>query len=87
MINVRHGLILHVGDTVVVSGRCVATGQAYRIRVPAPEWAAWEEGAPIQVAMPSVSRDDRETLLSGLTPAGFKAWFGDDPDGRFNGGH
>ncbi len=84
---IPHGSILDFGDTVVVAGRCVATGQAYTIRVPASEWRAWEAGVVIQVAMPSVSMDDRETLLSGLTPAGFRAWFGDDPDDLLDGGH
>lgn len=74
------GFILHLDDEVVVTGRCVATGQPYSIRVPADEWSAWKAGIVIQVAMPSVSRDDRETLLSGLTPEGFRIWFGDDPN-------
>lgn len=41
---------------------------------------AWERGKLIQNAMPQVSLDDREFLISGCTPEEFRAMFPPEED-------
>lgn len=40
--------------------------------------AAWEQGALIQYAMPNVSLEDREFILSGITKEEWNKFFMDD---------
>ena len=56
---------------LMVTGQCTVTGDIYSIEVPAEGFARWEGGTLIQVALPDLSGDDREFLISGITPA---AW-------------
>lgn len=53
-------------------GPCVITGAPYTVFVPGPELLAYRQGKPIQEAMPSVCSQDREFLMSGIAPAGFR---------------
>lgn len=64
----------------VFTGKCVITGAECSVFVPGAELYAYRQGALIQNAMPSVSVDDREFLMSGMSPAGWKATFGDESD-------
>lgn len=64
--------------TYVFAGTCIMTKKPYSVRVPAAELFAYRRGSLIQDAMPSVSRDDREFLISGLSPEGFAGMFGDE---------
>ncbi len=41
------------------------------------QWDAWQAGEYIQVAMPQLSPDEREFLLTGATPEEWDAAFGD----------
>lgn len=61
----------------IFTGPCLVTGEQYTVRVPAEELYAYNKGAKIQDAMPSVSEDDREFLISGYSPEGWKAVFGE----------
>ena len=56
---------------LMVTGECAVTGDTYSIEVPAEGFARWEAGTLIQVALPDLSADGREFLISGITPA---AW-------------
>jgi hypothetical protein len=59
---------------LVASGTCVFTQKLYTTaRFPKAEYDAWVAGAFIQDAMASVSADDREFLLTGISPAAFDA--------------
>ena len=58
-----------------VTGECTATGDVYSIEVPAEGFASWEAGTLIQVALPDLSPDDREFLISGITPAAWNQIF------------
>jgi hypothetical protein len=49
----------------------------YRVTVPAEELFAYRQGKLMQIAMPSVSADDREWLMTGLKPGEFEAIFQD----------
>ena len=59
-------------------GSCVVTGKMQKVKVPAEELNAYRRGLKIQDAMPSVSVDDREFLISGMSPEGWKLTFGEE---------
>ena len=40
------------------------------------QYVLWQNGAYIQDAMPNVSAEDREFLISGITPEEWQATFG-----------
>ncbi len=62
--------------TYTFTGPCLVTGEQYSVVVKAPELFAYRQGKLIQNALRSVSRDDREFLMSGYSPAGFNQLFG-----------
>lgn len=39
---------------------------------------SWNNGALIQNAMPNISKDEREFLITGITPLEWKETFGED---------
>jgi len=41
---------------------------------------AWENGMLIQDAMPNLSQDEREFIITGITPEGWDALFGEDEE-------
>ena len=41
---------------------------------------AWEGGALIQRAMPNISADEREFIMTGITPTEWDSVFGDERD-------
>ena len=41
--------------------------------------AAWNSGMYIQDAMPQLSDDEREFMMTGITPEEWDATFGEDP--------
>jgi hypothetical protein len=61
--------------TYTFTGKCVVTGKPHSVTVPAAELYAYRSGAYIQNAMPSVSAEDREFLMSGYSPAGWARAF------------
>ena len=48
------------------------------IAVTAVQIASWQEGELIQNAMPNLSADDREFLMTGITPEEWDSTFGED---------
>jgi hypothetical protein len=60
----------------IFTGRCMVTKEPYSVTVPAEELNAYRRGNLIQDAMPSVSDEDREFLVSGYSPRGWKKVFG-----------
>jgi len=53
-----------MGQTVAVD--CFACSTRTNVEVPRLGYAAWQAGILIQQAMPGVSIEDRETLISSL---------------------
>ena len=45
---------------------CPICGATYEVAVPADGYMAWQNGELIQNAMPTLSADERECLISGL---------------------
>ena len=52
--------------------QCAVTNEEYRVKVDRDAIARWMNGELIQKAMPDLSLEQREFLISGLTPAEFK---------------
>ena len=66
-----------IGDSMArVTGPCKFTGEEYNCVVPADGLARFIEGEHAQDALPSISADDREFLISGISPTGWKQAFG-----------
>ncbi len=60
----------------IFTGSCIQTKKKYSVRVPKAELYAYRQGIQhIQDAMPSVSPGDREFLMTGISPEGFKQIF------------
>lgn len=62
--------------TVTLTGPCFVTKQPYSVTVPAVALAKYESGTLAQVAFPMLSRDEREFLISGTSPDGWRELFG-----------
>jgi hypothetical protein len=50
----------------------------HEVTVPAEELFAYRQGKLMQIAMPSVSADDREWLMTGIKAGEFEALFNDN---------
>jgi len=59
---------------------CVVTNEEYSVDVNAIDVQDWREGRLIQNAMPNLSLEQREFLISGLTPSEFKEMYKFDDD-------
>lgn len=66
--------------TYTFTGPCVGTGKPYSVTVPAEGLYAYNQGAYIQEAFPDMSSGDREFLISGFSPEGWKLTFGSEDD-------
>jgi hypothetical protein len=62
------------------TGPCIKTKKPYSVKVTGAQLHAYRQGKKIQDAMPTLSADDREFLISGLSPEGWALVFGDDED-------
>lgn len=60
-----------------VWGRCKITDKVYECWVPTHELERYQHGEKIQLAMPSVSAEDREFVKSAISPDGWDQLFGD----------
>ncbi len=70
-----------LGDGKVEARRsCQVTGNLFIIRVDAQALIEWKEGKLIQEAMPQLSKDEREILMTGYTPAEWDGLFKEDDD-------
>jgi hypothetical protein len=69
----------HNGDgTVTITGECVFTKKPHSITVDADEFQTRRDNPDmlIQDAMPTTSADDREFLISGISPEGWNTMAG-----------
>ena len=70
----RHGQTRRDNDdnTVTISGPCtVLKGMVYTVTVPTDAYDMWECGMLAQKVMPMLTAEDREFLISGISPAGW----------------
>lgn len=54
-------------------------GKTFTLAVPESEYANWKDGLLIQDAMPSLTQDDRELLISGTCPKCWDAMWAEVP--------
>lgn len=69
------------GPVVVFTGPCMVTGKPHTVRAPksgVDAYAANPRGSYIQTVFPDMSADDREFLISGISPDGWKQTFPDE---------
>jgi len=66
----------------LISRKSRLTGRvsARRINVTDEQLQAWQDGALIQDAMPHLGNDDREFLMTGITPEEWQGVFGDEEE-------
>jgi hypothetical protein len=57
-----------VEDHVSMVVTCTSCSAPQALSVDAEQWAAWQGGALIHVAMPDLSPESRELLISGICP-------------------
>lgn len=62
--------------TIVVHATCCECGKEYNFEVPRDAALAWSNGARIQDAMPMLSPNERELLISGICETCFDKIFG-----------
>jgi hypothetical protein len=75
--NRRELSVEEAGDDMArVTGPCTFTGEEYSCLVPAAGLVRFLNGEHVQDALPEVSADDREFLISGISPNGWKKMFG-----------
>lgn len=58
-------------ETTNILGSCRVTGEEYSATVPTTGFIAWQQGAMIQEALPNISDNVREFLISGTSPKGW----------------
>jgi hypothetical protein len=60
----------------IVKGKCIQTGKMYSVRVRQLNLFRWlNEEEPIQIALSDVNPEDREFLISGISPEGWNQLF------------
>jgi hypothetical protein len=62
--------------TTRVFGPCVFLGEEYSCEIPTDGLQRFLGGELAHTALPSVSADDREFLISGISPKGWTKTFG-----------
>src|SRR4051812_47774549 len=73
--------------TYTFTGPCVITGRSYSVTVPGEGLYKYRQGEFIQDAFPDLPKDDREFLMSGLSPEGWAIAFPpelDDDNGEYD---
>jgi len=69
--------------TTRVSGKCFVTGEDHSIVVSTGGLSAWLNGeGHAQDLLPLSSNDDREFLISGTSPQGWRRLFGNEEEGH-----
>lgn len=65
------------GDgTTRVNGKCTFTSKEYSCTVPSDSLKRFLDGEPAQRSLSKVPLADREFLISGISPAGWREAFG-----------
>ena len=65
-------------DYLTVEGVCPVTAKPWAVRVRREGYDAWKGGQTIQKALPELTPDEREALITGLSPEGYEIVFGRD---------
>lgn len=65
---------------MTITTTCPFCGRSTDVLVDEVEYGCWLEGMSIQDAMPDLSPDEREMLISGICPNCWEQMFGSDED-------
>lgn len=60
----------------IFTGPCKVTGKPYTVCIPAQALFAYRQGAYIQDAMWMLQPEDREFVMTGISPEGWEQLFG-----------
>lgn len=63
-------------NQIIYTAPCRVTGKNYTVTVPMDGFIQWQNGELIQRAMPNVSDEDREFLISHTSPEGWDQTIG-----------
>lgn len=82
MIQLERTTYFHLDGTADISVKSLFSGKWTQQRLPLIEdqWKRWQGGEYIQRAMPNLTPDQREFLLTGATAEEWNNAFGDDED-------
>lgn len=67
-------------EACIIRSTCPFCGKLNHIHALQSEFDAWQAGALVQDAFPTMSATDRESLISGMCPECQSSFFGDDED-------
>jgi hypothetical protein len=67
-------------ETCIIRSTCPCCGTLNHIHALQSEFDAWQAGALVQDAFPTMSATDRESLISGLCPDCQATFFADDDE-------
>lgn len=70
-----HRRYIEVGDRLISTGLCTINFREFIVEAPLEGVKAWRAGTLIQEALPGLTDDEREFLISGFTPAEWDALF------------
>ena len=72
----RNGNSIYSNDLfVIIFGDCNVTKKFYAVKADITQYANWKRGQNIQHAMINVPKEDREFLMSGISPDGWLELF------------
>ena len=60
---------------IEIAGNCVITGEFYSVVVKLDDYNRWKGGARILEAFPYLNADDREWIMSRISPTGWNKLF------------
>lgn len=66
--------------TLLITKPCPYCERIQKVAVPESGFKAWKSGTRIQDALPGLTADDREILLSGICPECWDANFSEEVD-------
>ncbi len=64
-----------INQTVTIDRLCIVTKKEHSVTVPLKGYNRWIKGEYIHTAMPEVSAEDREFLISSTSPEGWNILF------------
>lgn len=68
--------VIEEEGVLIITGNCVFTGLPYTVQAKKEDILKWMNGALIQDALDYLSEDDREFLISGISPTGWMLQYG-----------
>lgn len=75
----RHDAVLQQDGTLTITGKCPISGKEWRLEgLEVDAYNRWRSGEYAQVAFPRLTADQRELLISGVTPEAWEQIFSEE---------